>query len=156
MAPYHRTATGPTAKCEPGSASGVRGPWRIEPPRGKEEKVSRGAKETIELFWSIQDSGDYTRTVPLFAEDAVFVDPVYGEFRGREAIGEFMEKMVSVTRERGVRFRVVEIAGGGEVAWAQWVAETPAGEIDGCGVYRVHDGLVTYYRDYMNSPEASS
>ena len=44
---------------------------------------------------------------------------------------------------------------GGEVAWAQWVARTPEGNIDGCGLYRVRDGLLTYYKDYMNAaPEA--
>jgi len=30
------------------------------------------------------------------------------------------------------------------------VAVTPRGEIEGCGLYKVRDGKLTYYRDYMN------
>ena len=45
------------------------------------------AKEVIEKFWKIQDEGDYTKVVELFAEDAVLVDPFFGTFKGKEAIG---------------------------------------------------------------------
>ena len=110
------------------------------------------ALAVIREFWRIQDAGDYTKLVPLFAEDAVLEDPSYGTFRGREAIGDFMTKMVGETRARKTRFRAREIAGAGEVGWAQWVAETPAGEVHGVGVYRARDGKLTYYRDYMNAP----
>jgi steroid delta-isomerase len=110
------------------------------------------ALAVVREFWRIQDADDYTKLVPLFAEDAVLEDPVYGTFRGRAAIGAFMTKMVSEMRARKTRFRAVEIAGAGEVAWAQWVAETPVGEIHGVGVYKARDGKMTYYRDYMNAP----
>jgi hypothetical protein len=51
------------------------------------------AYTTIEQFWAVQDSGDYTATAELFAEDAEFVDPIHGTFHGREAIAAFMAKM---------------------------------------------------------------
>ena len=110
----------------------------------------RTAREAIELFWRTQDSGDYTQLVPLFAEDAVLVDPFFGTFEGREAIAGFMAKMVEEMGDRKTSFTVVEISGGGDTAWAQWVAHTPRGDVDGCGLYKVRDGLLTYYRDYMN------
>jgi len=110
------------------------------------------AKEIIETFWRIQDEGDYTKVVDLFAEDAVLVDPFFGTFEGKAAIGEFMKKMNAEMCDRQTSFVVREIDGGGDVAWAQWTAKTPAGEIDGCGLYRVRDGLMTYYKDYMNAP----
>ena len=113
--------------------------------------MTRTAKETIEEFWRIQDEGDYTAMVELFAEDALLEDPVYGTFEGREAIRGFMEKMNVVMKERGIDFIAEQIDGGGEVAWAQWVARTPAGNIDGCGLYRVREGKLTYYKDYMNA-----
>ena len=108
------------------------------------------ARETIQNFWRIQDGGDYTRLPDLFADDAVLVDPFFGTFSGKQAIAGFMARMVQEMGERQTRFEVLEIAGDGEVAWAQWVAQTPRGAINGCGLYRVRDGKLTYYRDYMN------
>ena len=67
------------------------------------------------------------------------------------------DPMIQTNAEMGARqtsFVVREIDGGGDVAWAQWTAKTPAGEIDGCGLYRVRDGLMTYYKDYMNAPNS--
>ncbi|MBT5052745.1 MAG: nuclear transport factor 2 family protein [Gammaproteobacteria bacterium] len=110
------------------------------------------AKDIIETFWRIQDEGDYTKVVSLFAEDAVLVDPFFGTFEGKAAIGEFMKKMNAEMGAQQTSFVVREIDGGGDVAWAQWTAKTPAGEIEGCGLYRVRDGLMTYYKDYMNAP----
>ena len=52
-----------------------------------EEKMMKDAKEIIETFWRIQDEGDYTKVVDLFADDAVLVDPFFGTFEGRSAIG---------------------------------------------------------------------
>lgn len=112
-----------------------------------------GARETIELFWKTQDSGDYNQLVPLFADDAVLVDPFFGTFEGKDAIAGFMAKMVEEMGDQKTSFTVVEISGGGETAWAQWVAHTPRGDVDGCGLYKVRDGLLTYYRDYMNGSE---
>ena len=108
------------------------------------------AYDTIETFWRIQDDGDYTAVVSLFAEDAVLEDPILGTFEGRAAIAGFMEKMNVETRKAGVSFRLVELAGDDETAWARWVADSPQGEREGVGIYRVRDGRLTYYRDYMN------
>ena len=112
----------------------------------------KNAKEVIETFWEIQDEGDYTKLVSLFSEDAVFEDPIYGTFEGRIEILEFMKKMNKEMRSRDMVFFARDIAGGGNVAWAQWVAKTPDGDIEGCGLYRVKNGMMTYYKDYMSSP----
>ena len=53
----------------------------------KETVMAGDAYQVIEKFWKNQDSGDYTTTEHLFAEDALFVDPVYGTFQGRKEIG---------------------------------------------------------------------
>jgi ketosteroid isomerase-like protein len=113
--------------------------------------MTRSAEDTIREFWRLQDSGDYNLVVPLFAEDAVLVDPIFGEFHGKAAIADFMAKMVEEMGARETRFTLVEVAGGGDTAWAQWIAHTPRGDIEGCGLYRVRDGYMTYYRDYMNA-----
>ena len=109
------------------------------------------AKEVIERFWTIQDEGDYTKVVNLFSDDAVLVDPFFGTFKGKAAIAEFMKKMNEETGSSGTSFFVREIAGDYKVAWAQWTAKTSSGELDGCGLYRVKEGLITYYKDYMNA-----
>ena len=115
--------------------------------------MTRTAAETIAEFWRTQDAGDYTQLVPLFADNAVLEDPFFGRFEGREAIAGFMAKMVEEMGARKTRFTVKEIAGGGEVAWARWIAHTPRGDVEGCGLYRVVDGFLTYYCDYMNGSE---
>ncbi|MGH9272186.1 MAG: nuclear transport factor 2 family protein [Ilumatobacteraceae bacterium] len=108
------------------------------------------AYHTIKRFWDVQDSGDYSRLAELFADDAVLVDPIYGTFTGAEAIAGFMAKMTEEMAARDIRFRLVELAGDTETAWAQWEAIIPTGNRSGVGVYRVRDGKLTYYRDYMN------
>ena len=108
------------------------------------------AYDTLARFWELQNDGDYTRVVDLFADDAVLVDPIYGTFEGKDQIAGFMEKMNHETAKAGVSFRLEELAGDTEVVWAQWIAVSARGEQSGVGVYRVSDGLITYYRDYMN------
>jgi ketosteroid isomerase-like protein len=112
--------------------------------------VAGDAYDTIKRFWEIQDDGDYSKLSGLFADDAVLVDPIFGTFTGAEAIAAFMEKMNVEMKARGASFRLVELAGDDETAWAQWEATTSAGDRQGVGVYRVRDGKLTYYRDYMN------
>ena len=58
------------------------------------------AQRVIEEFWRIQDEGDYTRLAPLFADDALLEDPVWGTHKGRDAILGFMTTMV---KEMGAR-----------------------------------------------------
>jgi ketosteroid isomerase-like protein len=108
------------------------------------------ALDTITRFWRIQDGGDYSLLSPLFADDAVLEDPVFGTFTGGPAIAGFMEKMNVEMAARGASFRLVDVAGDDETAWAQWEATTSAGTRTGVGIYRVRDGKITYYRDYMN------
>ncbi len=112
------------------------------------------AEDTIRRFWEVQDDGVYSVLAPMFADDAVIVDPVYGRFSGREAIDGFFAKMDEVVPAAGVSFRLVELAGDDETAWAQWEAVDAQGVREGVGVYRVRDGRLTYYRDYMNERPA--
>ena len=83
------------------------------------------AQRVIEQFWAIQDEGDYTKLAPLFAEDAVVEDPVWGTYNGREAILGFMTTMVKEMGERQIRFTVDEICGGDHACWARWTLHSP-------------------------------
>ena len=109
------------------------------------------AHDTITRFWEIQDRGDYTATAQLFAEDAVFIDPNYGTFEGREAIATFMEKMNEVVGSINGVFELLELAGGDDSAWARWRFRSDrGGPQEGVGIYRVANGAITYYRDYTD------
>ena len=110
------------------------------------------AAETLRRFWEIQDGGDYSRLSELFSDDAVLVDPIFGTFHGAEAIAGFMTKMNAEMGKAGASFRLVELAGSGDVAWCQWEATTKQGHRTGVGIYRTRDGRITYYRDYVNVP----
>lgn len=114
------------------------------------------AADTIARFWKIQDEGDYAPLAELFADDAQVVDPVYGTFTGGEAIAGFFTMMNAEMAKVGASFRLVELSGDDETAWAQWQVTTVDAEgneriRDGVGVYRVSDGKLTYYKDYMNA-----
>jgi ketosteroid isomerase-like protein len=111
------------------------------------------AQQVIERFWKVQDSGDYTRLVDLFAEDALVEDPIWGRYEGREAIRRFMTTMVKEMGARKIHFTVDEIQGDDSIAWARWTLHSPDGTRGGCGIYRVKDGKLVYYRDYMDPPK---
>lgn len=123
-----------------GDRSAIKAPWPVR-------------HTTRSRNWRVQDDGDYAALARLFSDDAVLVDPVFGTFTGGAAIAGFMEKMNVEMRKRGASFRLVDLCGDDEAVWAQWEAATSAGPRYGVGVYRVRDGRITYYRDYMNEPD---
>ncbi|MFN3990912.1 MAG: nuclear transport factor 2 family protein [Erythrobacter sp.] len=111
------------------------------------------AQRVIEEFWRIQDAGDYTKLAPLFAEDALLEDPIWGRYEGREAILGFMTKMVEEMGARKIRFTVDEICGDDHAVWARWTMHAEgAPSRGGVGIYKVQDGKLTYYRDYIDPP----
>ena len=90
--------------------------------------------------------------VDLFAEDALLEDPIWGKYRGRDAILQFMTTMVKEMGERKIHFTVDEICGDEHACWARWTMHSPAGSRTGVGIYKVVDGKLSYYRDYMDPP----
>lgn len=118
--------------------------------------VAGDAYRTIERFWAIQDTGDYTRLAELFDPDAVLEDPIYGRYEGIEAIRGFLERMNTEVAAQGASFRLVELAGEEHTAWARWEVTVESRDRtitrSGVGIYRVRDGRLVYYRDYMDAP----
>jgi len=108
------------------------------------------AQQVIEQFWKVQDSGDYTALVDLFAEDALLEDPIWGTYNGRDAIMKFMTTMVKEMGERKIHFTIDEICGDDHAVWSRWTMHSPEGSRGGCGIYKVAGGKLTYYRDYMD------
>ena len=86
----------------------------------------------------------------MFADEARLIDPVFGTFVGGAAIACFMQMMNDEMKKAGASFRLVELSGDDETAWARWEATTNKGRREGVGIYRVQGGKLTYYQDYMN------
>jgi ketosteroid isomerase-like protein len=108
------------------------------------------ALAVVRRFWEIQDGGRYTELSPLFSDDAVFEDLVYGRFEGHAAIVGYMEQMEREMPANGVTFHVHDIAGDDTVAWSQWTTRFPTGDVPGWTLYRVRDGLLTLDADFFD------
>ncbi|VWX61061.1 nuclear transport factor 2 family protein [Sphingorhabdus sp. 109] len=112
------------------------------------------AKALIETFWELQDGHDYSKLIPLFADDAVFEDPAIGRIEGIEAISALLHHLTKELADKKMHFQVLEIAGDEQVAWSRWLWKRPDGDIEGVGLYRVADGKLTAYRDCYTVPES--
>jgi len=113
--------------------------------------MAEDATAVISRFWDVQDRGDYTALVDLFAEDAVLVDPFLGEINGNKAIAAYMQKMNEDVGAQEGRFERIDVVSGGEAAWTSWNWITKDGNANGVTVYKVRGGKIVYYRDYMGS-----
>lgn len=119
--------------------------------------MANDAKAVITRFWDIQDDGgDYTRLIELYADDAVLVDPFFGTINGKAAIGEYMQKMVELAGESGGRFERIDLCAEGEAAWVKWNWIMPDRTSDGVTIYRVQNGKIVYYQDFVSNPPESA
>jgi len=115
---------------------------------------SAPALEVIERFWAIQNAGDYAALGPLFGDDAIFTDLIYGEFRGNQAIAAYFAQMNTEMPANGITFELVDAAGDQRVAWSQWWCHFPNGSIPGWSLYTVSDGRITLDADYFDTRAA--
>lgn len=113
--------------------------------------AARPAEALMREFWRLQDSGDYSQLAPLFADDAVFLDPIYGRIVGGVAISEFMTLMKTEMPARGVTFELVDAAGDTSVGWSQWWCHFANGSVPGWTLHTFRDGQFTYDADFMDS-----
>lgn len=112
------------------------------------------ALDVVRRFWEIQDDARYAELGDLFADDAVFEDPIEGRFEGGDAVRAFLAKMETEMPELGARFELVDAAGDESVAWSQWWCRMPGGSIPGWSLYRVRDGLLTADLDFFDTNAA--
>lgn len=111
------------------------------------------ARQVIETFWKIQNDHDYSKLIPLFADDAIFEDPAIGRIEGKDNIAALFAQLTKELADKKMHFEVQEIAGDETVAWARWLWKRPDADLEGVGLYRVHDGKLTHYRDFYAVPE---
>jgi steroid Delta-isomerase len=114
------------------------------------------ALDTIRRFWQIQDSGDYTQLSPLFADDAVFTDLIYGVMEGGQAIADYMVLMREKMPAQGITFELVDCAGDTSVGWSQWWCHFPTGSVPGWTLHTIRDGMITLDADYFDTVAAAA
>jgi ketosteroid isomerase-like protein len=112
------------------------------------------ALDLIRRFWDIQNAARYTELAPLFADDAVFTDILYGEFHGRPAIAGYFARMEAEMPEMGVTFELVDAAGDETVGWSQWNCRFPNGVVPGWTLHTMRDGEITLDSDYFDTNAA--
>jgi ketosteroid isomerase-like protein len=114
------------------------------------------ALDLVRRFWQIQDGGDYRQLSPLFADDAIFTDLVYGVMNGGAAIADYMAAMKAEMPARGISFELVDCAGDTSVAWSQWWCHFPNGRVPGWTLHTVRDGAFTLDADYFDTVAATA
>ena len=141
----YRRLRGPDGK-EPDHASSIGLSASADHPGGP-------ALDTIHEFWRIQNDAEYTNLAPLFAENARFADPIYGDLEGREAIAEFFATMETEMPAIGATFELVDAAGDEHVGWSQWHCRFPGGGVvPGWTLHTFDDdGKITLDRDVFDT-----
>jgi ketosteroid isomerase-like protein len=120
------------------------------------DNVAGSSLALIHRFWEIQNDGRYTELAPLFAEDAVFTDILYGEFDGRSEIAGYFARMEAEMPAMGVSFELVDAAGDDTVGWSQWNCRFPNGVVPGWTLHTFRDGAFTLDADYFDTNVARS
>ena len=110
-------------------------------------------------FAAAVEAGDGAALAALFAEDGVYDDIFYGEFRGRDAIRDMLEKIFwRDGRDFDWEFR--DPVATAEVGYASWLfsytsaTKHNAGKrcgFEGVGVFHLRDGLIARYEDRCNA-----
>ena len=105
----------------------------------------------LDRFWEIQDGRRYTELAPLFAQDAVFTDILYGVFEGRPAIADYFARMETEMPEVQATFERVDSAADDTVGWSQWWCRFPGGVVPGWTLHTFRDGEITLDSDFFDT-----
>lgn len=117
--------------------------------------------EIVKLFTAAVEAGDGQAFAALFAEDGVYDDVFYGEFKGREAIARMLEGLFHRDGENFI-WRMPDPVDNGTTGYARWYfsydCKLPhiAGKrifMDGVGLFQLRDGLIGRYEDMCRTAE---
>jgi limonene-1,2-epoxide hydrolase len=116
--------------------------------------MSQNPSDVVRSFLKAMEVLDYSRAVSLVTSDCSYTNPPpIGTVQGPEGIRAVLEPFFAPTLEN--EFRIVREAVNGPVVIVErldrhkltdkWV------ELPVTGVFEVHDGLITYWRDYFDA-----
>ncbi|MDO8801315.1 limonene-1,2-epoxide hydrolase family protein [Phenylobacterium sp.] len=115
--------------------------------------------EIVRRFMTLMEPLDYDAALKLVSDTCEYINPPpIGAVRGRAGIRAVLEPFFGPTSEN--EFRVLREAVSGPVVFLERLDRHLFGdkwvELPVTGVYEVHDGLITYWRDYFDAPTIMS
>ena len=116
-------------------------------------------KRLLDDFAAAVETGDGTALAALFTEGGVYDDIFYGEFRGRAAIRDMLEK-IFWRDGRDFIWEFRDPVATAEIGYASWLfsytgttrhTEGKRCGFEGVGIFHLRDGLIARYEDRCNA-----
>ena len=109
--------------------------------------------DVVRRFLKLMEPLDYDAALQLVSADCAYINPPpIGMVQGAAGIRAVLEPFFAPAREN--EFRVLREAASGSIVLFERLDRHLFGdkwvELPVTGVYEVHDGLITYWRDYFD------
>ena len=109
--------------------------------------------DVVRQFMTLMEPLDYDAALKLVSDNCAYSNPPpFGTVTGPAGIRAVLEPFFAPTREN--EFRVLRQVAAGPVVFLERLDRHLFGEtwveLPVTGVYEVHDGLITYWRDYFD------
>lgn len=116
-------------------------------------QVSTDRNQFIKTYWEvIEKNQNYAALSDWYLPDSVLIDPIYGPFKGHDAIKAFLEQVTADMSELDITFTLAEVAGEGDVGWSRWNFRLPDGTTkEGVSIYRFKGEKILYQHDYIGT-----
>ena len=111
--------------------------------------------EIVRRFMTLMEPLNYDEALKLISDNCEYINPPpLGTVVGPAGVRAVLEPFFGPTKEN--EFRVLREATAGPVVFLERLDRHLFGdkwvELPVTGVYEVHDGLITYWRDYYDAP----
>ena len=111
--------------------------------------------EIVRRFMTLMEPLNYDEALKLISDNCEYINPPpLGTVVGPAGVRAVLEPFFGPTKEN--EFRVLREATAGPVVILERLDRHLFGdkwvELPVTGVYEVHDGLITYWRDYFDAP----
>jgi limonene-1,2-epoxide hydrolase len=123
-----------------------------QPDTFAEKRMTRTPIETVKAFMAAMEVKDYDTAVKYVSADCEYTNIPMSTVRGPKGIRAVLEPFFAPTIEN--KFIILREATAGPIVFLERLDRhlVPSGwvELPVTGVYEVHDGLITVYRDYFD------
>ena len=111
--------------------------------------------EIVRRFMTLMEPLNYDEALKLISDNCEYINPPpLGTVVGPAGVRAVLEPFFGPTKEN--EFRVLREATAGPVVFLERLDRHLFGdkwvELPVTGVYEVHEGLITYWRDYFDAP----